>query len=334
MVMPYTVVSIVLCFVFSLIALPYWMRRCSYHNLLITDAQKYPAKRVPYLAGLVVVFGAVSGMLFYIAAQTFLGIDGNNVVVLLAAISAILIALMIGVVDDLLGERIGLRKYQKLILTFFVSLPVVVVNAGHKLMNFPFFGAVQLGNFYSFFVVPVGIVGASNGFNMLAGLNGLEAGMGLIILGTLGFLTFKSGSIAASVIALCMFAAILPFFWYNKFPARILPGNGFTYAVGATIAVVAIVGDVERAAIILFIPYFVELILKSRGRFVKESLARPLADGSIVNKYKSWYSLNHVVISLLRAIKGRAREWEVALILICVELFFAGITVYLHYGQI
>jgi UDP-N-acetylglucosamine--dolichyl-phosphate N-acetylglucosaminephosphotransferase len=171
-------------------------------------------------------------------------------------------------------------------------------------------------------VSPAGIVGASNGFNILAGLNGLEAGMGIIILSALGGLAWVTESVPAAVIAFCMVASLLSFFWFNKYPARILPGNGLTYAVGTTIAIVAIVGNIERSALILFVPYFIELLLKLRGLFQKESLARPLSDGSLTNKYSKWYSLNHVVISLLRKVKGKAREWEVVLVLLSFELIF------------
>lgn len=325
MVLPGTVVSIVLSFLFVLVCLPYWIRRSLQHDLVILDAQKFPAKRVAYLGGIVVVFGAVVGVLFYVAAHTFLYNNEGNLTVLLAGVCSILGALVIGVVDDLLGERIGLRQYQKPILCLFASLPLVVVNAGVSLMYVPFFGPVAFGLLYPFLLVPVGVSGAANGFNILAGVNGLEAGLGVIILTTLGFVCWVSGSSAGAIVAFCMVAAILPFLFFNWFPARILPGNGFTYAVGASIAVVAIVGNVERSALILFIPYFFECFLKLRGLFQKESLARVLPDGSLVNQYSKWYSLNHVVIGFLRSIKGRALEWEVAMVLCSVELFLAGI---------
>jgi len=38
-------------------------------------------------------------------------------------------------------------------------------------------GAVDWGIFYPLAIIPIGIVGAANAYNMLAGYNGLEAGM-------------------------------------------------------------------------------------------------------------------------------------------------------------
>lgn len=322
MILAEGVFAVIVSFVLARVALPYWIRRSREQKLLITDVQKIPAVRIAHLAGLIVVPSAVVGLLCYIAGQTFLR-SGEDTTVLLASVGTLLIALLIGVVDDLLGERIGLRQYQKPILTVFAALPMVVINAGHDVMYVPLLGAVNFGYLYPFVVVPLGIVGASNGFNMLAGVNGLEAGMALIALGTLGFLSALRGFVAAEMIAFCFIAAILVLFWYNKFPAQVLSGNGFTYAAGTAIAVVAIVGDNERSAVLLFIPYFVEFVLKLRGMFQKESLAVPMADGSLRSKYVKWYSLNHVVISFLRKVKRRAYEWEITGMLLGFELVIA-----------
>jgi len=330
MVTPDMSIAVGLSFVFAFFALPYWIKRAREHNLLIKDAQKLPSKRVPYLSGPIIIFSIAFGVLFYIASQTFVYENGDYNILLLAAVASMLIALIIGIVDDLLGEKIGLRQYQKPILTILAALPIMAVNAGINTMVFPWgIGQVHLGNLYPLLLVPIAIVGASNAFNMLAGVNGLEAGMGIIILSVLGYLSWATGGSAAAIIAFCTVAALLVFFWYNKFPARILPGNSFTYAIGTIIAIVAILGNIEKFALFMFIPYFFEFLLKLRGRFQKESLARPVK-GGIVNKYKKWYSLNHVMISFLRKIKGKAREWEVVLLLLFIELLIAAGTIYIY----
>ncbi|MDP2841599.1 MAG: hypothetical protein Q8O17_04910 [Candidatus Methanoperedens sp.] len=44
-------------------------------------------------------------------------------------------------------------------------------------MAFPFLGTLDIGLLYPLLIIPIGMIGASNAFNMLAGYNGLEAGM-------------------------------------------------------------------------------------------------------------------------------------------------------------
>jgi len=65
-----------------------------------------------------------------------------------------------------------------------------------------------------------------------------------------------------------------------------------TYSVGALIAIVAILGNIEKFALFLFIPYFLEFILKARGKFKKESFAEVQEDGSLKLK-EEIYGLEH-----------------------------------------
>lgn len=324
-------ISAVISLVFSALTLPNWIRRSQEHGFLITDVQKLPNRKIPYLAGLTVVLSIVVGIFSYVAQEVFLNNNNSQTFVLLAAASAILISLIIGIVDDLLGEKIGLSQISKPLLMLLAALPLSVINAGKKIMSFPFAGRVELGSTYPFAVIPLAIAGASNGFNMLAGLNGLEAGMGLIILSALGYYSLAMQEYAAAAVAYCAVFAVIPFFYYNMYPARILPGNGFTYSIGAAIAIVAILADAERTALLLFTPYFIELFLKARGRFKKESLAVPLADGSIKNQYAKWYSLNHIAISALRKIKGRAYEWEACAVILGLELLIVSAVFWRHF---
>jgi UDP-N-acetylglucosamine--dolichyl-phosphate N-acetylglucosaminephosphotransferase len=161
---------------------------------------------------------------------------------------------------------------------------------------------------------------------MLAGMNGLEAGMGTIAVGTLGFIAWQSNALAAAVIAACTVMALLAFLLFNWYPARVFPGNVMTYTVGATLAVVAILGNLEKYALILFLPYFAELVLKARGGFQQESFAKPEGTG-LRNRTKKWYSLNHAAIDLLRRLHGKATEEHAVLLILGAELILAATAV-------
>ena len=161
---------------------------------------------------------------------------------------------------------------------------------------------------------------------MIAGYNGLEAGMGIIMLTTLSYLSYKTGTYWIAVLGLCMAAALIAFLIYNFYPAKVFPGDTLTYSVGAMIAIIAIMGDLEKFALILFIPYFRGFILKARGKMQKESFGKVLPDGSLTNRYDKWYGLEHIVISFLRKIKSKAYEWEVTIFFIAAESLLAVIT--------
>ncbi len=298
-----TISSIILSFLITIFTLPYWIRRATNAKLVGPDVHKKEGPKVAELGGLCVVAGFLVALLLFVATKVFIYHWPENLLQIFATIAAILIATMIGFVDDILGWKIGLRARYKVALTFFISFPIVVINAGHAAMNLPFVGGVDFGLLYPLLFIPIAVMGTSNGFNMIAGYNGLEAGQGMIILTTLAIITYISGDSYAAFIASCMIAALFAFYIFNSYPAKIFPGDTLTYPVGALIAIVAIIGNVEKYAVILFIPYFIELILKARGNLVKESFAAVQRDGSLEKRYEQWYGIEHIALDIMKKIK-------------------------------
>jgi len=47
-------------------------------------------------------------------------------------------------------------------------------------MFVPWLGAIDFGLIYPLILIPIGVIGASNMINNLAGFNGMETGMGLV----------------------------------------------------------------------------------------------------------------------------------------------------------
>ncbi len=326
-----TYLSVFISFFVTFLVLPYWIKRAREHHLLLVDVHKTDKREVPGLGGLIVVFGIVMGVMAYVALHTFYYDNQRNALVLFAATSSITLSALIGLVDDLLGRKIGLRQYQKPILTIFVALPMMVINAGTSVVTLPFLGQVNLGNIFPLLFIPAGIVGASNAFNMVAGMNGLEAGMGLILTGTLGYIAYNNGSIPAAIVAACVFFAVLAFWLYNKYPARIFCGNTFTYSIGTSIALIAILGNIEKYALILFLPYYIEFLLKMRGFMQKETLVNVRQDGTLVHRYRKWYALPHVVMSLLQKCRIKPREWVVVFIIHFATMLLALVVLWMYF---
>jgi len=321
------IISILISFLVSLFFIPFWIKRAKNYKIVGFDVHKKNKPEVSEAGGIIVLLGFLIGTFFYISIVVFYNKLNTFLIFMLAAICSIFMASIMGLVDDILGWGVGLRQYQKLILSLLIPLPLMIVNSGHHIIYLPFLGKINFGLVYPLLIIPIGIVGASNGFNMLAGYNGLEAGMGIIILSVLGYLSWLNGKMWVSVMAFCMAAALLAFFIFNFYPSKIFPGDTLTYSVGSLIAIVAILGDIERFALMLFIPYFFEFILKARGRFVHEWASKVLPDGSLDNKFKKWYSLPHVMISLIKKIKKRVYEYEIVISLLAVELVLAIITI-------
>jgi UDP-N-acetylglucosamine--dolichyl-phosphate N-acetylglucosaminephosphotransferase len=306
-------------FIFALISTPAWIKSARRAGLVSRDIHR-PGAFAADIGGLPVVFGFSMSILFYIALQVFSKSSQQDALVLfLAALCSVLIALLIGLVDDISGWKIGLRRRYKIALSFLIPLPIMVVNAGTSTMNFPLLGPVELGIFFPLLVIPIGVVGAANAFNMYAGYNGLEAGQGIILLSTLGTISYLAGSVVAAVLAFAMVAALLAFLVFNFYPARVFPGDTMTYPVGALVAIVAIVGNVEKFAVMAFALYYVQFLLKARGGMARESFARITSRGFLVLPYRRLYGLEHVGILLITRIAGRVTQVQLVVFLLLMQ---------------
>lgn len=314
-----------LSFLVTLIVTPIWIKSAKKAGLIGRDAHKLEGKEVAEVGGVAVILGFLFGIFAYIAIQTFYFNNYGKSLEIMAILSCILIAAFIGLIDDILGWRIGLRQWQRPILTLLAALPIIVINLGQSTMAIPFFDKINIGILYPLVFVPIGIIGAANGFNMIAGYNGLEAGMGIIILSILSIVTYFTWSHISTILCLIMIFALLAFLIFNKYPSKVFPGNILTYSVGTLIGVTAISGNVERIALILFIPYFLELILKLRGKFQKQSFSKVNEDGSLDLLYNKFYGIEHIAVYLLKKIKKKAYERDVVYSIYLFQFIFVVI---------
>ncbi|MBT4191970.1 MAG: glycosyl transferase family 4 [Candidatus Diapherotrites archaeon] len=250
------------------------------------DMNKDKKTTVAELGGIPIFLGFIFGAIFAIFLSTYLGFN-LDLLPFLAGILTIILIGFIGTIDDLIGWKKGIRQWQHALFPVAAALPLMAVRVSNPPMSLPFIGllpetfilpfgiAISFGVIYSLILVPIGVTGASNATNMLAGLNGLEAGLAALIIGTLAIIALFTGKIEALIIALAMIGALIAFLKYNWMPAKIFGGDGLTLMSGASIAVIAILGDMEKIGVILLVLFFVELYLKSKSKFQAESFGIP-----------------------------------------------------------
>jgi len=312
-------------FITTLLIIPSWIKRARQNNLTGKDMNKYDKPETVEMGGLSVMTGFLLGILLLIAIEMFYFKSLERSLQTMALLSSLLILTILGLIDDILGWKIGLKQYQKPIIVLLAALPIIVINAGNSIISIPFIGRTDIGFLFPFLFIPLFIVFFSNAFNMLAGYNGLEASLGSIILLTLSFIAWKEGYGWVAVISLCMVASLLAFLIYNKFPSKIFPGDTLTYPVGALIAIIAIIGNMERIALILFIPYIIEFFIKAKHKFKTECFAQPQEDNSL--EVEKTGSLTHIIIKILKKIKTKVYENDIVLTLIIFELTLSAISI-------
>jgi UDP-N-acetylglucosamine--dolichyl-phosphate N-acetylglucosaminephosphotransferase len=301
-------IIIFISFFCTYLVIPFWIKKAKQIGLVWEDMNKLRSKKnVAGSGGITVVIGAIIGIFLYIAVQTFYFKSSDGISIsIFAILSTLLLVSGIGLVDDLFGwKKGGLSKRSRIILILFSAVPLMVINAGDSTMI-----GINFGILYPLLIVPLGILGATTTFNFLAGFNGLETSQGIILLSALSIVMYLTGSSWLSVIALCLVASLIAFYIFNSNPAKVFPGDVLTYAIGSSIAVIAILGNAEKIALFFFIPYLLEIVLKLRGKLKKQSFGKPKKDGSLEMPYDKIYGLEHLAIFMLKKIKPSKKVYE------------------------
>ncbi|MEK6830979.1 MAG: glycosyl transferase family 4 [Nanoarchaeota archaeon] len=315
-------IPILISFILAAYTIPKWILKCKQVGYLWEDVHKIPrTKNVAASGGIIIVISFILGVLSYIAIKTFIMNQDDRTLQIFALLSVILILALVGFIDDVLGWTYkGLSIKFRLFLAFVASVPLVVINAGTKIIDIPFIGLINLGILYPLVLIPIGIAGAATTYNFLAGMNGLEAGQGIIIISFLSFVAYKTSSPGLAVIGLCMTASLIVFYFYNKYPAKVFPGDVLTYSIGALIAGIAILGDFEKIAVFVFTPYIIETILKLRGKLEKQSFVKVNKDKSLDFLYNKIYGLTHLSLFLLKKFKKKVYEKDVVYLIFTFQI--------------
>jgi len=294
-------------------------------GLVGTDVHKKEKPKIAEMGGPVVLVGILAGIFLFIWVNTFLYGNNANIINLFAAITTFLIAGLVGIFDDLGSlikkhgktggidtfKRMGLKQWEKPLLTVGAAIPLMAVMIGVSTITIPILGEINLGILYPLLIVPIAVVGASNALNMLAGHNGLEAGTASVLMFFLGLFSYMNGRTEAALLAFVTLAALLAFLRFNWYPAKIFPGDSMTYAIGAMVATIAVIGNIEKFALLMFAPWFLEFLLKLRSRLKAQNFGILQPDGTLKAPYEKVYSITHIIMKL-----GRFKEWQVSTIII------------------
>ena len=135
---------------------------------------------------------------------------------------------------------------------------------------------------------------------MLAGLNGIESGLGVISMTSLTIACIILGKYDVVIIIMSMLGTLIAFLYYNKCPAKVFPGDTGTLIIGATIAAIAFIGRVKLIAFIVLLPNIIDAALKFYSAGVMERQQhKPTQlneDGKLVRPEQGFKSLIRFVL--------------------------------------
>ena len=217
----------------------------------------------------------MGGIIILIPAvvTTFLlNAQGRSVYVPLAALVA---NGLVGLSDDVrslvgnAGGGFSVRAKFALLLALAAAV-ALVLHYGLRLESvyLPFTGKIPIGFWY----VPIAmatIVATANAVNLTDGLDALAGGTAALAFAAYGVIAFLQEQAFLATFSFTLVGAILGFLWYNAYPAQVFMGDTGALALGAALAVVAmmtghwlllpligIVFVAETASVILQVSYF------------------------------------------------------------------------------
>jgi len=188
-----------------------------------------------YLTMLVVIIGVALGR-----TELASVLVGGDPWLMTLGLSATLV-MLVGVVDDVRS----LSPLTKLAGEFIAALIVVASGYGVD-SHIPGIASPWLGQAIAIFW----IVAVTNAFNLIDGLDGLAAGLGVIICGTLFFISIYSFSFQSATMLIILGGALLGFLRYNFYPSTIFLGDSGSLLLGFLLAVFSVSVSSRLSAIV------------------------------------------------------------------------------------
>jgi phospho-N-acetylmuramoyl-pentapeptide-transferase len=150
----------------------------------------------------------------------------------------------------------GLSTLQKFIFQFTISGFVTYwtyVKLGWDFLWFPLIGNVHIGILYPIFIFFM-FVAVMNFVAFTDGIDGLAGGLSVFAFMAYWIIAAYLGYYSLGIFAATIIGALLPFLYFNVYPARIFMGDVGSHVLGATLAILPIVMHREIAMfVILFV---------------------------------------------------------------------------------
>lgn len=239
-------------------------------------------------------------------------------------ILSLLLVLLLGIWDDLQSLRPG----QKFIVQLIAASIAYIAGFRISSVTHPLGAQPLVLGALDFPATVLWIVGVSNAFNLIDGLDGLATGVALIASLSVGAIAYLHGDLATTIPILILAGALFGFLRYNFNPARIFLGDSGSLFIGFALATLSIQSSTKGStAFAILVPVLslglpiMDTLLAMIRRFLGSLLPDRLRESSFGHKLKGMFlpDRRHVHHQLLAL--GLSHRSAV-LILYCVSCLF------------
>lgn len=245
----FALLCLVTAFVVTLLAIPPIINLIKRHKLYdMPNSRKEHSLPIPTMGGIAIVGGMITSLLLWFPFTSELG--------QIAFFFSIAALFGLGIMDDLKDLS---AKYKFVVQ---IGLAALIALSGIRITSFDgLFGITELPLSAQYSFTILAIVGITNAFNLIDGIDGLAGGLSFMSLITLGLFLTISGDANTALVAFALAGAVLAFLYFNFNPAKIFMGDTGSLILGFVIAVLCIrllqVNVFTPNAILIHAPMFV-----------------------------------------------------------------------------
>ena len=224
----FALLCLISAFVVTLLTIPPIIHLVNRYKLYdVPNDRKEHLAPVPTMGGIAIVAGMVMALLLWFPFAH----DMRQICFFFS-----IVALFgLGIMDDLKDLS---AKYKFIIQ---IALAALIAISGIRINSFDgLFGIYELPVSAQYSFTILAIVGITNAFNLIDGIDGLAGGLSFMSLVTLGLFLTISGDASTALIAFALAGGTLGFLYFNFNPARIFMGDTGSLVIGFVVAVLCI----------------------------------------------------------------------------------------------
>jgi len=311
-------------FIVSLLSMPLVMKFMKKKGIVGIDVHKKSKPVIPEMGGIAVIIGIVAS----VAIASVLTPEKTRL--LLSFLASTLIAGVVGAIDDLKPLSARVKPF----LTLFSGMPILMLcTYDPRGPIFPIIGRTRLTIVYPILII-VALAVTSNAVNMMDPFNGTMSGTCTVITVTLLISSFILGRNDGILLSLCILGPLLVLYLFNRYPAKVFPGDAGSLSIGAALGAIAILGHLEAVAIVAFAPQIMNGFygLSTMGRlYERREAARPvvlLDDERLMATPDPEAPLTLARIILAR---GPLYEYEAARVIIILSIISGILAIFTAY---
>lgn len=280
----------------------------------------YQKNKTPVLGGIVIVIGTLLNLYFLLKRNPLNSqYDKEEIILLLIPFVGYFI---IGLMDDLKiiikKDNEGISIKNKFIFELLIAIIVFSLSLSLKqstIINL--YGLkFDLKFFYSIFLIFF-FMSYTNAVNFTDGIDGLAAGVSLIISISLSLIAYKNKNFLVFYIGIALSIQLISFLFFNFNKAQIFMGDTGSLAIGGALATMAILLKAEMILFLMGIVYFIEALSVVLQIIIYKKYHKRIFKMAPIHHHLELSGLNEWQIDFL--------GWTITICFCILSLFIEGV---------